>query len=79
MLERRAVVRIAPQNVAQDFLRFHVLVLEAIESREPQSGARIFWIEFQNGVELIDGFGEVFFLQLPGVRVAERANVNPGE
>ena len=79
LLERCSIARIPVHGCAQNLFRLVVLVFEAVEPREPQRGVGIVRLNFQNGLELIDGLVESFLLRVARVHIAQRADVNARE
>ncbi len=67
LFKRGLVVGLALQHTAQNFLRFAVLVLEAIESGKPERGVVIGGVNLQDLFKLRDGFTQRRLLHLSGV------------
>ena len=79
LLERGPVVGIVRQNPPEHLFRFRVLILEAVETREPQQGIGVVRFDFQDGLKLLDGLRQIFLLHFARAHVAECADVNAGQ
>ncbi len=79
LFERRPIIGFMRENLAQHLLRFRVLVLEAIETREPQQGKSVVRLGFQDRLKLINGFRQIFLLHFARAHVAKRADVDAGQ
>ena len=79
MFERRAITRIAAQDIAQNFFGIGVAIFKAIQAREPQRRIGIVRLDFQDGLEFFDRFGQIFLLGVAGALIAQRAHIDAGE
>jgi hypothetical protein len=79
LLDGGLVVGVFLEHAAQDVFGLFVIVAQAVEASQPESGFRVARVEAVNFGVLLDGASDDFGLTVADAEVAEAAEINPAE
>src|SRR6202041_3856764 len=76
LFQRRTAIGIVRKDLAKHLFCLGMLVLEAVQPREPQQRIGVVGVGLQDGLKLFGRLGQIFLLDFTCAHVAQRAYVD---